>query len=149
MALAQDERRSMRFYSMSARFMDVREEYYIALERTSSGSLDVTEWLVWFLEQVEAAARINGSVVEIVLKKARFWLQHASNQLNARQIKALNRMLDAGPDGFDGGMTNKKYASLTKASPATAQRDLSDLVEKKCLRLIGSGRAAHYEVRTN
>ncbi len=38
-------------------------------------------------------------------------------------------MLDAGPDGFEGGMTNKKYARLTKTSPATAQRDLSDLVE--------------------
>jgi hypothetical protein len=38
MALAQDERRSMRFYSMSARFMDVLEEYYIALERAGRRS---------------------------------------------------------------------------------------------------------------
>jgi Fic family protein len=146
MALARDERSSTRLYSMSTRFMEVRDEYYTALERTSSGTLDVTEWLVWFLEQVEEAARINGSVVETIIQKARFWMQHASNQLNARQIKALNRMLDAGPGGFEGGMTNKKYASLTKASPATAQRDLSDLVEKKCLVLIGSGRGAHYEL---
>jgi hypothetical protein len=31
------------------------------------------------------------------------------------------------------GMTNKKYANLTKTSPATAQRDLADLVAKGCL----------------
>ncbi|HWM70377.1 MAG TPA: DUF4172 domain-containing protein [Steroidobacteraceae bacterium] len=148
MALAQDEHRSTRFYSMSGRFMDVRDEYYTALENASSGNLDVTGWLVWFLEQVEAAAGINGSVLETVVEKARFWMQHASDQLNARQLKALNRMLDAGRNGFEGGMTNKKYASLTRASPATAQRDLSDLVGKRCLTLIGSGRATHYELAT-
>jgi Fic family protein len=71
---------------------------------------------------------------------------HAADQLNTRQVKALNRMLDAGSEGFEGGMTNKKYASLTKASPATAQRDLSDLVAKRCLTSIGSGRGAHYEL---
>jgi Fic family protein len=147
MALAQDEQRSTRFYSMSSRFMEVRDEYYSELERASSGTLNVTDWLVWFLEQTEAAARINGSVVETVLQKARFWLRHASNQLNERQIKALKRMLDAGPNGFEGGMTNKKYARLTKTSPATAQRDLSDLVEKQCLDLIGTGRAVHYELK--
>jgi Fic family protein len=128
--------------------MDVRDEYYTALENTSSGDLDVTGWLVWFLEQVEAAARINGSVLETVVEKARFWMQYASDQLNARQLKALNRMLDTGHNGFEGGMTNRQYASLTKASPATAQRDLSDLVGKRCLTLIGSGRATHYELAT-
>jgi Fic family protein len=146
MALAQDERRSTRLYSMSARFMDVRDDYYSALERASSADLDVTEWLIWFLEQLQTAARINGSVVENVVHKAQFWMQHASDQLNSRQVKALNRLLDAGPAGFEGGMTNRKYAGLTKASPATAQRDLSDLVEKRCLTLVGSGRAAHYEL---
>jgi hypothetical protein len=58
------------------------------------------------------AASSSGSVVEAVLQKARFWLRHASSELNARQTKALNRMLEAGPAGFEGGMTNKKYASL-------------------------------------
>ena len=42
MALAQDEQRSMRLYSLSARFMDKRDDYYTALERASSGSMDVT-----------------------------------------------------------------------------------------------------------
>jgi Fic family protein len=148
MALAQDETRSVRLYSMSARFMDQRDAYYAALERTSAGDLDITPWLLWFLEQVEAAIRSSesGSLVAAVVQKARFWMQHAQSELNQRQLKVLNRMLEAEPGGFAGGMTNKKYATLTKASPATAQRDLASLVDKGCLVLVGAGRGARYEL---
>jgi len=53
-------------------------------------------------------------------------------------------MLDAGPAGFIGGMTNKKYAHLTRTSPATAQRDLAQLVQFGCLVVEGAGRGARY-----
>jgi len=147
MALAQDENRSVRLYSMSARFMDQRDAYYAALERTSSGDLNITPWLLWFLEQVEAAVRSSETLVAAVVQKARFWMQHAQSELNERQLKALNRMLAAEPGGFVGRMTNKKYATLTKASPATAQRDLASLVGKGCLVLVGAGRGARYELK--
>jgi Fic family protein len=147
LALATDERRVVRLYSMSARFMDQRDAYYAALERTSSGDLDITPWLLWFLEQVEAAIRSNESLVGTIVQKARFWRRHSQNEFNERQLKALNRMLDAEPGGFLGGMTNKKYSSLTKSSPATAQRDLADLVRAGCLILVGSGRGARYEIK--
>lgn len=147
LALATDERRVVRLYSMSARFMDQRDAYYAALERTSSGDLDITPWLLWFLEQVEAAIRSNESLIAAVVQKARFWMRHSQDEINERQLKALNRMLDAEPGGFVGGMTNKKYSSLTKASPATAQRDLSDLVKAGCLSLVGSGRGVRYEIK--
>jgi Fic family protein len=68
--------------------------------------------------------------VERVLQKARFWVHHAQATLSERQRKALNALLDAGPDGFVGGMTNRKYAHLTHVSPATAQRDLAKLAER-------------------
>ena len=146
MALAQDEQRSTRLYSLSARFMDVRDEYYAALERTSSGPLDITPWLVWFLAQMEAAIRSSESIVEAVLTRTRFWMQHSRSEVNERQLKALGRMLDTLPQAFVGGMTNKKYAHLTGASPATAQRDLADLVAKRYLVLRGAGRSARYEL---
>jgi Fic family protein len=146
MALAQDEQRATRLYSMSSRFMDKRDEYYDVLERTSAGDMDVTAWLAWFLEQVEAAIRSSTSIVDGVLLRARFWMRHSQSEFNDRQLKALTRMLEAGPAGFVGGMTNQKYANLTKASPATAQRDLADLVAKRCLVPVGSGRAARYEL---
>lgn len=146
MALAQDEQRAMRLYSLSARFMEVRDEYYAALERTSSGPLDITPWLAWFLVQVAAAIRSSESIVESVLTRTRFWMQHARTEVSERQLKALARMLDTLPQEFVGGMTNKKYAHLTGASPATAQRDLADLVSKGYLVLRGAGRSARYEL---
>jgi Fic family protein len=109
-------------------------------------AVDVTAWLAWFLDQVEAAIRSSEWVVNAVLRKAQFWIAHSRDQLNERQVKALNRMFDTGPEGFVGGMTNSKYQHLTGASPATAQRDLADLVEKSCLVLTGSGRSARYEL---
>ena len=41
-----------------------------------------------------------------------------------------NRLLDAGQEGIEGGMTNRKYMSLTSVSRATPTRELGDLVEK-------------------
>jgi Fic family protein len=145
-ALARDEQRQRRIYSMSARFETVRDQYYEALGDLSRGSLDATPWLEWFLTQFEVAAKSSEQTVQRVLAKARYWIQHAQKALNERQKKALNAMLDTGPVGFVGGMTNKKYARLTKISPATAQRDLAQLVQLECLRIEGAGRGARYEL---
>jgi Fic family protein len=144
--LAQDEGRAIRLYSVSAPLMAVRDEYYEALERVSRGSLDLTGWLAWFLLQFESAARGSEHLVGQVMRKARFWIQHSQDPLNERQRKALNLMLDAGPDGFVGAMTNRKYSHLTKTSPATAQRDLAQLVALGCLSIDGAGRSAHYRL---
>jgi Fic family protein len=145
-ALAQDEKRPVRLYSVSARFMARHDDYYASLERLSRGDLDVTPWLAWFVAQVEAAARASEATVGHVIRKARFWVRHADAALNERQRKALNCMLDAGPPGFEGGMNNRKYASLTRSSPATAQRDLADLVARGLLAPVGRGRSARYEL---
>jgi Fic family protein len=145
-ALAQDENRSARLYSLSARFMAARNEYYDALQALSRGTLDATDLLRWFLDQIVAACADSAHTVERVLAKARFWMRHGQSRLNVRQQKALNALLDAGPDGFVGGMTNKKYAHLNRVSPATAQRDLADLAVRGVLKAQGGGRSARYEL---
>ena len=145
-ALAQDENRSTRLYSLSARFMAARNDYYDALQALSAGTLDATDWLRWFLDQVVGACTESAQTVERVLEKARFWMRHGQSGLNARQNKALNALLDAGPGGFAGGMTNKKYAHINRVSPATAQRDLSELAARGILRAYGAGRSVRYEL---
>lgn len=147
MAIAQDERQPMRYFSLSAQILREREAYYLALERAQRGDLDVTTWLAWFLTQVEAAASAAQQSIAITLDKARFWLRHCATALNERQRKVLNRLLDAGPCGFAGGINTRKYANLTHASRATAYRELADLVEKGCLTPTGSsGRSAAYQI---
>jgi len=146
MALSQDERQPMRLFSLSAQILRQRESYYDILERTQRGAMDVTEWLAWLLIQVEAAAIAAEQTVANTLAKARFWLKHQATTLNERQRKVLNRLLDAGPNGFEGGITTRKYMHLTKSSRATAYRELADLVEKGCLHPTGKGgRSSGYE----
>jgi Fic family protein len=147
MALAQDENQPRRFYSLSAQLMAQRAQYYDVLEHTQRGDLNVTDWLVFFLEQVANACVAADDVVAATFAKARFWLANAGVELNERQRKVLNRLLDAGPDGFEGGMTNRKYTSLAKTSRQTASRELADLVIKGCLvSLNAGGRSSAYRI---
>lgn len=147
MALAQDEGQPMRVFSLSAQLLREREAYYAALESAQRGGLDVTGWLAFFLPQVEAAATAAETTIAATLAKARFWLRHQGTDMSPRQRKVLNRLLDAGPTGFEGGMNTRKYTSLAKTSRATAYRELADLVAKGCLRPTGKGgRSSAYEI---
>jgi Fic family protein len=147
LAICQDEQRPVRLFSLSAQIMRERNAYYDVLERTQRGGLDVTPWLAWFLEQVSGACDNAEATVGKVLDKAKFWLSHQHLNLNERQRKVLNKLLDAGVDDFEGGMNTRKYVSLTKTSRATAYRELADLVEKDCLSASGAGRSVSYKIR--
>lgn len=148
MAFAQDEQAELRTWSLSARILAERDAYYAHLEHAQRGGLDITPWLAWFLEQVAAAAADAQSVAGRTVAKARFWLRHSADAFVPRQLEALNRLLDAGPGGFDGGLTARKYAGMNHCSRATATRELSDLVRLGCLVPNGrGGRSTAYELR--
>ena len=147
MALAQDENLSIRYYSLSSQIMAEREGYYGILERTNNADGDITDWMKWFLECMSRAILSSNELLTNVMLKARFWKHHAQTRLKERQIKVLNRLLDAGPGGFEGGLTNRKYAGMAHVSRATAQRELADLVQKGVLRLNpGGGRSTSYDI---
>ena len=146
-ALAQAEHQAIRFYAMAASIMENRSEYYLVLERTQKGDLDITKWLQWFIEILKQSLEAALDRIDFVLKKALFWQVHGQDGLNPEQTKVLNRLLDAGPGGFEGGMNAAKYQRLTKVSKATATRHLSDLLEKNCIvKLEGGGRSTRYEI---
>lgn len=147
-ALAQAECQSVRFYSLSAAIMAVRNSYYEQLEQTQKGDLDITPWLAWFLETLQLALEQALARVDRVLEKTHFWQMHAQTLLNERQIKVLNRLLDTAGEDFEQGINARKYQSLAGVSKATATRDLADLLEKGCLqKLPGGGRSSRYLVQ--
>lgn len=147
LALAQAENHSVRFYAMAATIMENRKAYYDVLEATQRGGMDITAWLEWFLLMLKQTLQQAEQRIAHVLKKARFWQQHAQAALSERQIKVLNRLLDAGPEGFEGGLNARKYMSLTNVSKATATRDLAELVAKGCLvQRAGGGRSTSYDI---
>ncbi len=147
MALAQDEASPIRLYSMSAQIMEQRNEYYNVLEQAQRGDLDVTKWLKWFLECFINAMERSGKMISDTVAKGRFWQAHAQTQLNDRQRKVVNRLLDSGREGFKEGLNTRKYVSLAKVSRATAYREITDLVEKGILKKkSGKGRSTKYEI---
>jgi Fic family protein len=146
MALAQDDKQRVRYYSLSTQIMTEREGYYEILEKTQKGSGDVTDWLVWFLGCFSRAIAKSEDIMNGVFAKSEFWRQHAQDQLSERQKKVINRLLDAGKEGFEGGMTTQKYASMTHCSRATAFRELDQLQEVGIVKRIGLGRAVRYEL---
>lgn len=127
--LARSEKTAQRFYSMSAQIQRERNDYYNVLEHCQKGSLDIMEWLEWFLNCLKRAIAASEQTLETVLVKASFWKSHAGESFNDRQRKVINRLLD----GFEGKLTSSKWAKLTKCSQDTALRDISDLVNRKIL----------------
>jgi len=141
--LARADGSPQRFYSLSSQIQREREAYYDVLERTQKGSLDVTDWLSWFLSTLKDAVEQAHGTLDAVLAKARFWQRFAGVPMNARQIKLLNKLLD----GFEGKLTSSKWAAIAKCSPDTALRDINELVDAGVLRKsIASGRSTSYEL---
>ncbi|MBI5657583.1 MAG: Fic family protein [Geobacter sp.] len=145
LALAQDDMQRVRYYSLSTQIMAERESYYDILERSQKGNCDITEWLAWFLGSFARAIGRSGEILDGVFSKSEFWRRHAQERLTERQKKVINRLLDEGSEGFVGGMTTQKYASMTHCSRATAFRELDQLTELGILRREGQGRAVRYE----
>ena len=147
MALAQDEHVERRFYSMSAQIMKERESYYAVLERTQKGNGDCTEWLLWFIGCFERAMDAAAGIVHAVTFKGQFWEYFKDTPVSDRQRKVLNRLLDAGRDGFEGGLSTRKYMGMTKTSRATAWREIDDLIHKGMIcPLEKGGRSTAYEI---
>lgn len=141
MQLARADGSNQRFYSMSAQIRLERKRYYDILEVTQKGNLDVTDWLVWFLDCLTAALEATERTLARVLNKARFWEQHRATALNDRQRLMINKLFD----GFEGKLNTSKWAKIAKCSSDTALRDIQDLIEKGMLeKEAAGGRSTHY-----
>lgn len=143
MLLARSDKNPQRFYSMSAQIRKERKSYYDILERTQWGTLDITEWMKWFLNCLKNALLASESLLSHVLVKAGFWKAHSHVVLNDRQRLMLNKLLD----GFEGKLNSSKWAKITKCSTDTALRDIQDLMNKGILRKENAGgRSTNYEL---
>jgi Fic family protein len=124
MAISQDTRSASHLHGISMELQRRQTDYRAALSHALRGTGDATDWLVWFVGAFWESCRTSIAIIDEPLVRAKFWNQHRNVELNARQRKALNRMLAAGPGKFEGGMTPQKYIALTKAKYITANRDL-------------------------
>ncbi len=147
MVLAQDEKLSTRYFSLSSQIMEERDAYYTILEASQKGDVDITPWLKWYLGCYGRAVERAEKLIAGVLAKAGFWRHHSQTEISDRQRKVINRLLDVGRGGFQGGLTTRKYVSMTQVSRATAFREISDLLEKGILRQNpAKGRSVSYDL---
>jgi Fic family protein len=144
MMLARSDKSTQRFYSMSGQIRIERKSYYEILENTQKGTIEITNWLIWFLDCLKNALKSSETILSKVLNKAEFWKIHASTVLNERQILMINKLLD----GLDGKLTSSKWAKISKCSSDTALRDIQDLINKDILQKEkAGGRSTNYELK--
>jgi Fic family protein len=126
MCLARSDGSAQRFYSMSSQILEERKDYYEVLEKIQAGSLDITEWLTWFLGCLDRAIEQSNQITNCALEKELFWksLKQRRVSLNDRQTKVLNKLFS----GFEGKLTREKWMKMTKASSRTALRDIEELI---------------------
>ena len=130
MALSQADDSAMRFFSMSRQINKDKRSYYNVLEHVSRQTdVDITEWLIWYLDCMARAIHASDEVLSRILQKAAFWQNHAHVAFTERQNKVLNIYLD----GYIGKLTVKNWAKHCKVSADTASRDIKDLVSKGVL----------------
>lgn len=130
--------------ALAATILIKRKGYYDVLEANNKLN-EITRWLSWFAATAIEAQRRAIALIEFSIDTTRL-LDRLRDQLNDRQQKAVMRMLREGPDGFEGGLSASNYVAITGASPATATRDLADLVEKRALDRSGERRHARYHI---
>jgi len=143
MILAQSDDCKYRFYSMSSQIQKNRKSYYDILEKTQKGSMDITNWLLWFLENLLEAIKSSDKILSDVLKISEFWQKNASVVMNERQHAILNRFMN----NFEGKLTTTKWAKMGNCSQDTANNDINDLIAKKILKRVGEGRSTHYVLK--
>jgi Fic family protein len=141
--LAKSDNSEQRFYSMSASILENKKGYYKILESIQKDELDITEWVLWFIERLREAILSSEEKLKTVLDKAKFWIKFSKTTLNDRQKLMINKLLD----GFTGKLRTGKWAKITKCSEKTALRDIEDLVEKDVLvKGKSGGRSTSYEL---
>jgi len=129
---------------MSAQIRLDQEAYYTTLGQTQRGSLDITDWLVWFLNCLRRALHQTEQQLAQVLTKAQVWSRFGDISLNDRQRLLINKLWD----GFDGKLTSSKWAKIAKCSQDTASRDIQDLIQKGMLtKDEAGGRSTSYSLR--
>ena len=128
--------------SLSSTIERNKKAYYQALAH-ANGSLEVTDWLVYFSEEVLKAQIQVQKLILFTVEKARYF-ENFRDKLNDRQSKVAFRLFREGPEGFKGGLSAANYMRICTTSSATATRDLAEMVDLGALKKTGKLRHTRY-----
>lgn len=142
LALQQEEKTPLRTYDVAIQLIENKAEVLQKIEACSKSGGDLTEWLIFYLELYLIAVRSAYVIADKNQSTELFWKKFSSLDLNSRQRKILNIMLEEQTE-----MTNRQYVSLCKTSRESAKRDLAELVKLEVLKLSEKkGRSVSYRL---
>ena len=145
LALGQDMGPLGRIVTLSRQIESCKDRYYSELGKAQrSKTMDVTSWVEWLLEQFSLAIEFASRTIDSAIQRIRFQASMSSVSINERQQKTMKKLLDAGPKGFEGGMTTRKHERISQTSTPTAARDLIELERLGLLKRVGAGRSTRY-----
>ena len=133
--LSRSDGSKRRFYSLSNQIEKDKKEYYRQLEMAQRGTLEITEWICWFIGCVHKSLVESATVLDTILQRSNFWQHHTMTIFNERQQKMLKLLLGE----FFGKLKTAKWAKLMKCSHDTANRDIQDLIAKGILKKDDKG----------
>jgi Fic family protein len=142
--LAKADREEALFYAPSESLWMDKTGYFTALELAQKGEMDVTEWVVWYLKNLQQCYTGANDALKNSFRAYRFWQEHTETAFNERQRKILNQLLA----GTLVKISNAAYAKSFGCSADSALRDMTELVQLGILqRLPGGGRSTAYQLK--
>ena len=106
--------------------MEAQKDLYYRSLKQAQRNLEPSNWIQYFSKTVLHAQEEAKKLILFSLQKTKFF-DRFRDQLNERQTKVINRILEEGPSGFEVCMSAKKYMAIAKISKAIATRDLRTL----------------------
>ncbi len=128
--------------SLSQTIEGEKKLYYNSLA-TYNRTLDITGWLVYFGNAILQAQDNTLQRLDFLIEKTKFFDAYR-NTLNERQQLVVQRLFNAGYEGFLGGLSADNYVRIAKTSASTATRDLKDLLEKEVIIKTGTLKSTRY-----
>lgn len=128
MQLSRTQKSARMQYALNGQILSNREDYFRTLNKAQCSNGDLTEWILWFLKQIEAAVQTSETAIEFQTRRFRFLARHSGTHTTEREQALLNAALTGEiPRDF----TAKDVAKLFGTSHDTALREIQSLIEKK------------------
>ena len=142
LALQENEKSVTRLYDISQQLAENRSEILLNIEKSASASGDITDWMQQYLRHYTAATRAAFTIADKNQRSEKFWKTYSAFDLNSRQRKILNLLLEE-----DRPITNREYVDICATSRESAKRDLAGLVKFGILNTGEKrGRSASYSL---
>ena len=162
LALQEHEKTSQRCYDLALQLEDAREDLLRLHLRLLQGGAeptvkqasvtklnpastagDLTSWMTEFLRLFSVAVDSAYIIADKNFTRELFWKKHAALELNSRQRKILNYLLE----NQEAELNNRLYVEICKTTRESAKRDLTDLTGRAVLVRNGTiGRSVSYRL---